>query len=158
MVKHLPIMQETQVPSLGREELLEKEKAPHSSTLAWRIPWMEEPGRLQSMGLQERLGFKFSSFEIFKSNQTFFWTIFLEKMYFFFPQQSFISLLQKLLRICVWKKLVNHSFICNCMFLLSDEQIRRLLEGILSINHLAPLHFPDEETSPESWSDFFWRV
>ena len=52
MVKRLPIMQETQVPSLDREELLEKEMAPDSSTLAWRIPWMEEPGRLQSMGLQ----------------------------------------------------------------------------------------------------------
>ena len=52
MVKRLPIMQETRVPSLDREELLEKEMAPDSSTLAWRIPWMEEPGRLQSMGLQ----------------------------------------------------------------------------------------------------------
>ena len=151
-------MQETWVRSLVREDPLEKEMATHSSILAWEIPWTEEPGGLQSMGSQECLGFKFSSFGILKSNQTFSWTIFLEKMYFFFPQQSFISLLQKLLRICVWKKLVNRSFICNCMFLLSDEWIRRLLEGILSINHLALLHFPDEETSPESWSDFFWRV
>ena len=50
MVKHLPAMQETWVQSLGWEDPLEKEMAPHSSTLAWKIPWMEEPGRLQSMG------------------------------------------------------------------------------------------------------------
>ena len=52
MVKHLPIMRETWVQSLGWEDLLEKEMATHSSILAWKIPWMEEPGRLQSMGLQ----------------------------------------------------------------------------------------------------------
>ena len=52
MVKHLPTMQETQVQSLGREDLLEKEMATHSSILAWKIPWMEEPGRLQSLGSQ----------------------------------------------------------------------------------------------------------
>ena len=52
MVKHLPKMQETQVQSLGQEDPLEKEMATHFSTLAWKIPWMEEPGRLQSMGLQ----------------------------------------------------------------------------------------------------------
>ena len=51
-VKHLPPMQETRVQSLGREDLLEKEMATHSRTLAWKIPWMEEPGRLQSMGSQ----------------------------------------------------------------------------------------------------------
>ena len=45
-------MRETQVLSLGREDPLEKEMATHSSTLAWKIPWMEEPGRLQSMGSQ----------------------------------------------------------------------------------------------------------
>ena len=50
MVKHLPTMWETQVQSLGWEDLLEKEMATHSSTLAWKIPWMEEPVRLQSMG------------------------------------------------------------------------------------------------------------
>ena len=44
MVKRLPAMQETQVRSLGREDPLEKEMATHSSTLAWKIPWMEEPG------------------------------------------------------------------------------------------------------------------
>ena len=53
MVKHLPTMRETGVQSLSREDLLEKEMAPHSSILAWKIPWMEEPDRLQSMGLQK---------------------------------------------------------------------------------------------------------
>ena len=52
MVKRLPKMQETQVQSLGWEDLLEKEMATHSSILAWRIPRPEEHGRLQSMGLQ----------------------------------------------------------------------------------------------------------
>ena len=52
MLKHLPEMQETQVQSLGQEDPLEKEMATHSSTLAWKIPWMEEAGRLQSMGSQ----------------------------------------------------------------------------------------------------------
>ena len=51
-VKHLPAMQETWVQSLGREDPLEKEMAIHSSTLAWKTPWMEEPDRLQSMGSQ----------------------------------------------------------------------------------------------------------
>ena len=51
-VKRLPTMQETGVQSLGWEDLLEKEMATHSSILAWKIPWMEEPGRLQSMGSQ----------------------------------------------------------------------------------------------------------
>ena len=48
-VKNLPTMWETWVQSLGREDLLEKEIAIHSSILAWKIPWTEEPGRLQSM-------------------------------------------------------------------------------------------------------------
>ena len=52
MVKHLPTIQETWVQSLGWEDLLEKEMATHSSILAWKIPWMEKPGRLQSMGSQ----------------------------------------------------------------------------------------------------------
>jgi len=46
-------MQETWVQSLGREDILEKEMATHSSILAWKIPWMEKPGRLQSMGREE---------------------------------------------------------------------------------------------------------
>ena len=52
MVKNLLAMQETWVQSLGPEDPLEKEMATHSSILAWRIPWTEEPGRLQSMGSQ----------------------------------------------------------------------------------------------------------
>ena len=52
MVKHLPAVQETQVQSLSWEDPLEKEMATHSSTLAWKIPWTEKPGGLQSMGLQ----------------------------------------------------------------------------------------------------------
>ena len=48
MVKRLPTMRETQVRSLGQEDPLEKERATHSSTLAWKIPWKEEPGRPQS--------------------------------------------------------------------------------------------------------------
>ena len=68
MVKCLPATWETQVRSLGWEDLLEKEMATHSSTFAWKIPWTEEAGRLQSMGLQrvgkeldttERLHFHF---------------------------------------------------------------------------------------------------
>ena len=51
-VKHQPTMWETRVQTLGQEDLLEKEMATHSSSLAWEIPWTEEPGRLQSMGLQ----------------------------------------------------------------------------------------------------------
>ena len=51
-VKRLPTMQETRVQSLGQEDLLEKEMATHSSILAWKIPWLEEPGRLQFTGLQ----------------------------------------------------------------------------------------------------------
>ena len=51
-VKRLPVMWETQVRSLGREDPLEKEMATHSSIIAWRIPWIEEPGRLQSMASQ----------------------------------------------------------------------------------------------------------
>ena len=51
-LKRLPTMQETQVQFLCQEDLLEKEMAPHSSTLAWKIPWTEDPGRLQSMGSQ----------------------------------------------------------------------------------------------------------
>ena len=67
-VKRLPAMRETWVQSLGQEDPLEKEMATHSNTLVWKIPWMEEPGRLQSMGLQ-RVGHdwvtKLSSFHIY---------------------------------------------------------------------------------------------
>ena len=52
MAKHLPIMWETRVLSLSWEDLLEKEMATHCSILAWKMPWTEEPGGLQSMGSQ----------------------------------------------------------------------------------------------------------
>ena len=52
LVKNQPAGWETWVPSLGWEDLLEKEMATHSSILAWKIPWTEEPGKLQSMGSQ----------------------------------------------------------------------------------------------------------
>ena len=52
MVRHLPAMWETWVLSLGQEDPLEKEMATLSSTVAWKIPWTEEPGRLQTMGSQ----------------------------------------------------------------------------------------------------------
>ena len=73
MVKRLPAMQETRVRFLGWAHALEKEVAPHSSTLAWRIPWTE-PGRLQSMGSQEsdtteRLHFHFHFQEIVKDRE-----------------------------------------------------------------------------------------
>ena len=57
MVKNLSVMQKTQVRSLGWEDPLEREMAIHSGILAWRIPWTEEPGGLQPMGLQ-RVGHK----------------------------------------------------------------------------------------------------
>ena len=57
MVKNLPAMQETQVRSLGQEDLLEKEVAAHSSFLGWEIPWTEEPGGLQFTGSQ-RVGYE----------------------------------------------------------------------------------------------------
>ncbi|XDC50420.1 hypothetical protein R6Z07M_001602 [Ovis aries] len=63
-VKRLPAVWETWVRSLGWEDPLEKEMATHSSTLAWKIPWTEDPGRLQYMGLQSRTRL---------SNFTFFW-------------------------------------------------------------------------------------
>ena len=53
MVKNVPAMQETQVQSLGQEDPLEKEMATHSTVLAWKIPWTEEPGRLWLLGSQK---------------------------------------------------------------------------------------------------------
>ena len=62
MVKCLPVMQETKVRSLGQEDPLEKEMTTHSSTIAWKIPWTEEPGRLQSMGFSQQEYWSGSSF------------------------------------------------------------------------------------------------
>ena len=69
MIKHLSTMQGTWVRSQGREDTLEKEMATHPSTLAQKIPWMEEPGGLQSMGLQRvghDLATSLSFFSFFK--------------------------------------------------------------------------------------------
>ena len=60
MVKNTAAVQETQVQSLGQEDPLEKGMATHSSILAWRIPWTEEPGELQSMGLK-RVGHEYAT-------------------------------------------------------------------------------------------------
>ena len=65
MVKHLLTMRETWVQSLGWEDLLEKEMATHSSILAWKIPWMVEPGRLQS-DTTEQLHFTQTMVEVMK--------------------------------------------------------------------------------------------
>ena len=62
MVKHLPTKWETWVRSLGWEDPLEKEMATHSSTLAWKIPWTEEPGGLQPMGSQSHAETRLSDF------------------------------------------------------------------------------------------------
>ena len=73
-VKNLPEMWETWVRSLGWEDPLEKRMAAHFSILAWRIPWTEEPGKLQSMGLQrvghDRATFTFTKNTFFGSGQT----------------------------------------------------------------------------------------
>ena len=53
LLKNLPVMQETWIPSVGRKDPLEKEMATHPSILAWKIPWTEEPDGLKSMGSQE---------------------------------------------------------------------------------------------------------
>ena len=68
-VKRLPTTWETWVRSLGREDPLEKEMATHSSTLAWKIPWMEEPGKLKPMGSQRVGHNRATSFmHLFKKN------------------------------------------------------------------------------------------
>ena len=79
MVKCLPAMRDARVGSLGWEDPLEKEMATHSSTLAWRIPWMQEPGGLQAMGLQ-RVGHHWATslvvlvFYLVKCHNHLFWT------------------------------------------------------------------------------------
>ena len=81
LVKNLPAMQETCVQSLNTEDHLEKEMATHSSSLAWRIPWTEKLGRLQSMGLQSgtRLSVLSLSKEKVFSFQKSFFTLSLER-------------------------------------------------------------------------------
>ena len=84
MVKCLPAMQKTWVRSLGQEDPLEKEMATHSSTLAWKIPWMEEPDRLQSMGSQ-RVGHDWTTSLSFYSS---FWRGKLQPAPVFLPGES----------------------------------------------------------------------
>ena len=69
-LKRLPTMPETQFQSLGQEDLLEKEMATHSSILAWKLPWTEEPGRLQSMGSQRVRHDWATSLSLFSLNST----------------------------------------------------------------------------------------
>ena len=90
MVKCLPAMRETRVRSLGQEDPLEKEMAIHSSTLAWKIPWMDEPGRLQSMGSQSRTRLSDFAFTFIKVSTAFSfssnkqaWTIFSNSKFSF---------------------------------------------------------------------------
>ena len=79
MVKRLPTMRETRVRSLGWEDALEKEMATHSSTLDWKIPWTEEPGRLQSMGSQRVRHHWVTSGSFFLSLET--WTIMITQFW-----------------------------------------------------------------------------
>ena len=72
-LKHLPGMREIQVQSLGQEDAQEKEMATHSSTLAWRIPWREEPGRLQSMGSRSRTRLSDFTFTFWGCNSSLYW-------------------------------------------------------------------------------------
>ena len=98
-LKHLPGMRETRVRSLGQEDPLEKEMATHFSTLAWRIPWKEEPGRLQSIGSQRvrhdwatSLSFYFNQVKnlivIFCSTCSFLAGVLIPVMYFTFQRHS----------------------------------------------------------------------
>ena len=77
-VKRLPTMQETRLRSLGRKDLLEKAMVTHSSTLAWKIPWTKEPGRLQSMGLQ-RVGHDWAASLNFTSLKIYYFPTFPRK-------------------------------------------------------------------------------
>ena len=76
----MPVMQETWIRSLGEEDPLEKEMATHSSTLAWKIPWTQEPGRLQSMESQRETSLSLSnrSIPIIGSKTMTNWALFLE--------------------------------------------------------------------------------
>ena len=92
MVKRPSAMQETWVQSPGWEDPLEKEMAAHSSTLAWKIPWTEEPGRLQSMGSQ-RVGHNWATSLPFTSTP-----IWLTPIHFVFDQKDSTEALSKLKR------------------------------------------------------------
>ena len=70
MVKSLPAMRETWVQSLAQEDPLQKEMATHSSILAWKIPWTEESGGLQSMGSQSRAQLSMNASNVYKHNDS----------------------------------------------------------------------------------------
>ena len=91
-VKHLPTMQETQTWSLDWEDPLEKEMATHSSTLAWKIPWTEERGRLQSMGSQSRTWLSYFTFFLTSlvNTQLFFFMLLSVELFHNFPFKLFI--------------------------------------------------------------------
>ena len=85
-LKHLSTMRETRVRSLGWEDPLEKEMATHSNTIAWKIPWMEEPGRLQSMRLQ-RVGHNWATSLFFRGKKL---LILIKFIVFFYICCSFL--------------------------------------------------------------------
>ena len=102
-VKNLPAVQKTWVQSLGWEDPLEKGTATHSSMLAWRIPWTEEPSRLQSMGLQRvRHNWAFFSSLHFRNHQP---TLTIINPFFFFSVE--------VCPILFWSKPQIHNFICK---------------------------------------------
>ena len=103
MVKRLPTMREARVQSLGREDLWEKDMAIHSSILAWKIPWMEEPGRLQSMG-PRRVGHDWAtslsfSMETYKSQSCWWWELPILSTQFFYKPKTALSSVQSLSRV-----------------------------------------------------------
>ena len=105
-VKHPPAMQETQVRSLGWEDPLEKEMATHSSTLAWKIPWMEEPGRLQSMWSQ-RVRYDWAT------------SLSLSLSYYLSPHLLFLSYTCSYYSLCISTEgiCMNSFSACNTCFL-----------------------------------------
>ena len=116
MVKHLPTMRETWVQSLGQEDLLEKEMETHSSILAWKIPWMEEPDRLKSMGSQ-RVGHDWvTSLHFFTS----LWVTVNSRSFLSFFFFFFFSACVKLLLFSFRKKhnqsnfIIDHLVMCKC--------------------------------------------
>ena len=155
-IKRLPAMQETQVQSLGWEDPLEKEMATHSSTLAWRIPWTEEPGRLQSTGSQ-RVGHD--------------WATSLQWLYniqlktsrgvLFLPPsdayiRSFLYLLYTLIKLYYTKALSDQtsSLAPDWILLL---QRPRTLASFCSATTFQSVHFFVQFGSISYWFVLFWQ-
>ena len=115
-VKRLSMMRETQVRSLGWEDPLEKEMAIHSSTIAWKIPWTEEPGRLQSMGSQRVEHDWVTSFTFTYEWETFWWSSLL---CIYLPLQTKKSL------FCIKCKDIYTSLLC-----FTSPYLRRLTQYI----------------------------